>query len=141
MSFTSQIINILAGYDVIKKERQLNQSLSEKDKVISKLQGEHVRLAYKYENCNTQLKQKESECAVYVEKNSTLEAELEQIHKQFLDLENRFQYFQAKLSQKEDENRELDNKLQDAVSEKNGYKHKMSNMRIKIITCYLQTSN
>ena len=31
-------------------------------------------------NCNTQLKQKESECAVYVEKNSTLEAELEQIH-------------------------------------------------------------
>lgn len=118
MSFTSQIINILAGYDVIKKERQLNQSLSEKDKVISKLQGEHVRLAYKYENCNTQLKQKESECAVYVEKNSTLEAELEQIHKQFLDLENRFQDFQAKLSQKEDENRELDNKLQDAVSEK-----------------------
>lgn len=118
MSFTSQIINILAGYDVIKKERQLNQSLSEKDKAISKLQGEHARLAYKYENCNTQLKQKESECAVYVEKNSTLEAELEQIHKQSLDLENRFQDFQTKLSQKEDENRELDSKLQDAVSEK-----------------------
>lgn len=118
MSFTSQIINILAGYDVIKKERQLNQSLSEKDKAISKLQEEHVRLAYKYENCNTQLKQKESECAVYVEKNSTLEAELEQIHKQSLDLENRFQDFQTKLSQKEDENRELDSKLQDAVSEK-----------------------
>lgn len=118
MSFTSQIINILAGYDVSKKEIQLNQSLNEKDKVISKIQGECNRLTYQYETCNTQLKQKESECDVYVEENSTLRSRIEQMHKQYIDLEKKFQNVQTQLSQKENENRKLDNRLQDAVSKK-----------------------
>lgn len=118
MSFTNKIINILAGYDIFKKERELNHSLSEKDKTISQLQEDYARLVYKYENCHTQLQQKESEYTVYVDKNATLESELEQMHKQILYLENRSQDVQAKLSQQEDESRELGNKLQDAVREK-----------------------
>lgn len=139
MSFTSQIINILAGYDVSKKEIQLNQSLNEKDKVISKIQGDCNRLAYQYETCNTQLKQKESECDVYVEENSTLKSKIEQMHKQYIDLENKFQDVQTQLSQKENENRKLDNRLQDAVSKK----ERLQAQKVKYVdkNNHLQSSN
>ena len=111
MSITNKIINILAGYDVRKKEKQLKLSLSE-------LQGDCARLTYKIRSCNTQLKQKDSECAMYVEENSTLKSKIEQMHKQILDLRNRFQELQTQLSQKENQNDELGKQLHDAISEK-----------------------